>query len=237
MDLSNKKFFAERATRPPSDSDFPVDWGQCIKLAKAGACDGVNAWLAGLKVNGGKLDGTVGRLTPGSLQSNGIFRQIMWTAMKRGGAPDLVSVAFSDTLANHWKAWFDGYEIELEYRGFDAVESSFADPIANKPVMFAKGKSLAEAMLTSENLAAAIQQATLSIAFQQGVYEACFWFSEWFIQRFDEWRNKILLTNVIGSGPVPSYAPPAVMSGPVVGGTLTSRRPLLPDHGVFRLAR
>jgi hypothetical protein len=92
-------------------------------------------------------------------------------------------------------------------------------------------------MLTGELLTAGIERALLSVALQAGTHENCFWFAEWFTQLFDQWRNKILLMNVLASGPVPSYSPPTVMSGPVAAGTLSSRRPLLTDHAVFRLPR
>jgi hypothetical protein len=33
------------------------------------------------------------------------------------------------------------------------------------------------------------------------------------------WQTSTMVTNVLGTGPVPTFAPPYVPAGPVVGGT------------------
>jgi hypothetical protein len=189
-------------------------------------------WFADSEVRGGRVDGAIGELTPGSVRSAGFFRQTMWTAMVSGGANQLIAAGFSDAVCQCWKAWFDGYEVTLEYPSLAAVEHAFAPPVANKPMHLSKGKPAAD-WLGEASLSAAIELALLAFVAEPGMHEACDEFAAWFSDRFSRWHSAALLMNVLASGPVPSYAPPAVPHGPVVGGTLSSRRPLFTDMGFW----
>jgi hypothetical protein len=44
----------------------------------------------------------------------------------------------------------------------------------------------------------------------------------WIETSFVEWKNIAMLTGVLGSGPVPTFAPPYVPVGPVVHGDMQS---------------
>lgn len=224
------------ARRTPSFSNndtLKIDWPRCAALAKQGAANGIKAWFAESEVRGGRVNGPVGELTAGSLQSRGFFRQSMWTVMAAGGAPDVVAAAFSDAVWESWHAWFAGYEITLDYPPLASVKGAFAAPVANKPLQFSAGKSLAHHRLSSDCVTEAIEQALLSLATQPGCYEACRQVADWLNACFSRWHSIVLLMNVIATGPVPSYAPPETRSGPVVGGTLSSQRPLLTDLRLF----
>ncbi len=52
----------------------------------------------------------------------------------------------------------------------------------------------------------------------QNLYEAL---AEAFEQAFQFWTATTMVTNVMGTGPVPTFAPPYVPVGPVVGGVGT----------------
>lgn len=223
------------ARRTPSaeKSTLAVDWPRCAALAKQGAAQGVRAWFAASEVRGGNVNGAVGHVTPGSLQSRGFFRQSMWTVMAAGGLHDLISAAFADAVWESWQAWFAGYEITLDYPSLAAVESAMAAPAANKPLQFSAGKSSAHDRLSSAQLTAAIEKALLSLAAEPGAYEACCQVSDWLSACFSRWHSTVLLMKVMASGPVPSYAPPHTLCGPVVGGVLSSPRPVLADLGLF----
>ena len=52
-------------------------------------------------------------------------------------------------------------------------------------------------------------------------------FAEGFCMVFDIWKASTMISNVMGTGPVPTFAPPFVPVGPVVGGFL------VPAPGVF----
>jgi hypothetical protein len=52
----------------------------------------------------------------------------------------------------------------------------------------------------------------------QNLYEAL---AEAFEAAFNIWKVTTMVTNVLGTGPIPTFAPPYVPVGPVVGGTGT----------------
>ena len=53
---------------------------------------------------------------------------------------------------------------------------------------------------------------------RHNVYEAV---ADAFEQAFNMWKISTMVTNVLGTGPVPTFAPPYVPVGPVVGGVGT----------------
>jgi hypothetical protein len=226
MQLSGRRILSGEPT-------FAVDWPRSIALAKHGAAAGIIAWLAQSEVRGGSVHGAAGHLTPGSLQSRGLFRQSMWTVLASGGAPEVISAGFAGAVWQSWEAWFAGYEITLQYPSLAAVEGAHAGPVANKPLLLSAGKSPQPDRLSSALLCATMERALLGLAGQAGTYEACCAVAEWLSGCFSRWHAIVPLSNIMASGPVPSYAPPQVPSGPVVGGTLSSRRPVLTDLGLF----
>jgi hypothetical protein len=48
-------------------------------------------------------------------------------------------------------------------------------------------------------------------------------FAEGFCMVFDLWKASTQIMNVMGTGPVPTFAPPFVPVGPVVGGFLVPK--------------
>ncbi|HEY1341006.1 MAG TPA: hypothetical protein VGF59_26020 [Bryobacteraceae bacterium] len=105
------------------------------------------------------------------------------------------------------------------YPAFAAVPSPVAPPTPNVPCPFA-------ALM---NIPTAISKVTLKqqmVAMDgdpratdhQNVFEAL---AEAFEQSFNLWKVSTMVTNVLGTGPVPTFAPPYVPVGPVVGGVGT----------------
>jgi hypothetical protein len=100
------------------------------------------------------------------------------------------------------------------YPAFAAVPSPVAPPMPNVPTPFLALSSVGGlispglmkpqimAQLAPDKSAGTIIDAVLS-AFDQFI---------------TFWKAKTMVTNVIGSGPVPSFAPPYVPVGPVIGG-------------------
>ena len=105
------------------------------------------------------------------------------------------------------------------YPSFVACPSPVAPPTPNTPcpvaaltqVATAVSKPVLKAQLIAElGDAAAPYHVELFDSLAEA-FETC----------FKLWQKTTLLTNVIGTGPVPSFAPPAVPAGPVVGGVGT----------------
>ncbi len=62
----------------------------------------------------------------------------------------------------------------------------------------------------------------LGPASEPGKDEAIIKFAAWFVGTFHMMLQTALVTNVQGTGPVPSFAPPYIPVGPVVGGLANS---------------
>ncbi len=103
------------------------------------------------------------------------------------------------------------------YPSFAAFPSREAPPTPNvpcpvmalgKPANFVTASALKSRMVSKLQSAEPQWAAELfdAIAF---AFERC----------FQPWLASTIVTNVLGSGPVPTFAPPYVPIGPVVGGT------------------
>lgn len=106
----------------------------------------------------------------------------------------------------------------LWYPAFAALPSPVAPPTPNIPTPVA-ALSMLPLVVSKGNLKASIL-ATHPDASRadQNLYESL---AEAFEQAFQLWKASTIVTNVLGTGPVPTFAPPYVPVGPVVGGVGT----------------
>jgi hypothetical protein len=104
------------------------------------------------------------------------------------------------------------------YPAFAALPSSVAPPTPNIPgpvvLLIMNPTAVSKAILKN---AMVLKHAGASSS-DQNLYEAL---ADAFEQAFDTWKVSTMVTNVLGTGPVPTFAPPYVPVGPVVGGTAT----------------
>lgn len=102
------------------------------------------------------------------------------------------------------------------YPAFAAMPSPVAPPMPNVPVPIG-ALTIVSAGVSKAALknAMVIKHAGASST-DQNLYEAL---ADAFEQAFQVWKVSTMVTNVLGTGPVPSFAPPYVPVGPVVGGT------------------
>jgi hypothetical protein len=101
------------------------------------------------------------------------------------------------------------------YPAFAAVPSPVAPPMPNVPVPVA-ALTMNPAVVSNGILknAMVVKHAGASSS-DQNLYEAL---ADAFEKVFDVWKVSTMVTNVLGTGPVPSFTPPYVPVGPVVGG-------------------
>ncbi|MBE0656209.1 MAG: hypothetical protein IH602_00885 [Bryobacteraceae bacterium] len=104
------------------------------------------------------------------------------------------------------------------YPAFAAVPSPVAPPMPNIPVPIVT-LTMASSLVSKMALKSAMvsKHSGASIV-DQNLYEAL---AEAFEQAFQLWKVSTMVTNVLGTGPVPTFAPPYVPVGPVIGGTGT----------------
>jgi hypothetical protein len=123
-------------------------------------------------------------------------------------------------LENALKTWAQSAKIPALpiYPAFAAFPASITPPMPNVPFpVIAMGGSLSgfssmEASMTVRDPAA--QAVLRAIAGSVAAY-------------FPQWQLTTLVTNMLGHGPVPTFAPPYVPVGPVVGGSV------IPTPGIF----
>lgn len=120
-------------------------------------------------------------------------------------------------FASCWKRMVDGIRVPglPWYPSFASFAGAMAPPTPNVPT------PIASVIMDPSALSAAYLKLTLGNALQ-GKMDFHAQFSEALATgieaAFQMWKVTTMVTRVLGSGPVPSFAPPAVPSGPVVGG-------------------
>jgi hypothetical protein len=99
------------------------------------------------------------------------------------------------------------------YPSFTAFPSPIAPPTPNIPCPFA-ALTMASALVSASTLKSQIVAMAGQPA-NESVYDAI---GDAFEKMFNVWKATTMVTNVIGTGPIPTFAPPYVPVGPVVGG-------------------
>jgi hypothetical protein len=102
------------------------------------------------------------------------------------------------------------------YPAFAAMSMPVAPPTPNIPGPIAM-LTMASQVVSKDALKNAMVAKHLGASrADQILFEAL---AEAFEQAFQVWKVSTLVTNVLGTGPIPTFAPPYVPVGPVVGGT------------------
>jgi hypothetical protein len=96
------------------------------------------------------------------------------------------------------------------------VTAPIAPPVANVPHTFAQlfhlPTSIEPMLMKTQKIA---QLGDPNAPFHEELFESI---AHAFDQCFQVWKTTTMVTNVMGTGPVPTFAPPYVPGGPVVGG-------------------
>jgi hypothetical protein len=202
------------------------DWPKWIDGAKQGVREAFPAWnrnahLLHVVINGPKA--TEGRVEyPPNLKSS------LSARMVASGAPAEVVDSFMGALAEAVQKWANSVRVPglPWYPAFAAVPSPVAPPTPNTPTPF-------PALVQDLTVFAA---ATIAAAIKARVGEPATWpggatgindFCDWFAAGLSKAIAGSQVTQVLGKGPVPTFAPPYVPVGPVVGGDVTNAQPLL----------
>ena len=98
------------------------------------------------------------------------------------------------------------------YPAFAAFPSPMAPPTPNVPCPFA-----ALTMVEVSVSASVLKSQMVAIA-GPGNESLCDAIGDAFEKSFNLWKVSTMVTNVMGTGPIPTFAPPYVPVGPVVGG-------------------
>jgi hypothetical protein len=215
--------------------DPSTQWTAWSKAAKDAARLAAKDWLSHSVVHNVVINGPTGTLKPGGLRSTSDFRSTMIATMNQRGVPAHIAAAFAESLAQAWNAWFEGFQIQLSYPTFAAVAGPSAPITPSVPQPMKAGASLNAHRLTPASLDMEITMKLGTAASDRTASTAVNEFARWFSERFSAWQSVATLVNVLGRGPVPTFAPPYVPVGPVVGGDSLRAHsaPPLSDYGMF----
>lgn len=205
-----------------------MDWPKIVKSARAGFEKGANEWILRSRVRGGVIRGPNAELTPGSLTSDVNFERVILQEMTAAGAPAQVAQIFARELWTAWKAWADGFRLHLPgaFPKFAAFPGPQAPPTRSPQPGFAlaRGSSIGDPRLQAATLHSRLSAALRSAAGREAAAldAELTRLTTWVDASFRDWKASAQLMGVSGRGPVPTYAPPYVPVGPVVGGDVIS---------------
>jgi len=201
-----------------------VDWNTIAKLAQEAFRAGVNDWIGHARIQGGLVNGPSAIITPGSLTSDVSIEAKILQSLTAAQVPREIVAALAKALAAAWNGWAAGFQIQLPaaYPMLAAFPGPMAPPTpAAGAHPISMGNSAGEvnlkAMILANNLVSAVRMHAAKVT--GGTPEqAMKSLATWIEGSFNEWKSMVMLVGLMGKGPVPTFAPPYVPVGPVVGG-------------------
>lgn len=195
-------------------SNWP-SWGEAMLTASRQA---ISSWIGSAGIAGIVVTGPVA--SGGAIASPVDVKTSIRNALTGAGMASSAADGIASVIAERWIAWGAGFRIPglPFYPSFAAVPAPIAPPTANATFKVAAGTSAGGDALKAGNLASAIKSRIGSAASEPGAGTAIDQFASNFESRFNAWRNSCDMRNIMGGGPVPTFAPPLTPVGPVVGG-------------------
>lgn len=210
---------ASNATPPSSTalSSNAATQMEEIAVAKkllAAVAKAIDMWKPQVQITG-KVNGPTVIITPGGLTGPPLAPLIRMNLVGQGVAPE-TGDKFANVMGTAWQQWQASFAVTWPaYPAFAAWPGPEAPPTPNAPFPVAMGYA-GNALSASTLRNTLLLQFPNATAPQKQAIEA---FATAAASNFDIWRNTTQVRNLVGSGPVPAFAPPFVTAGQVVGGT------------------
>ena len=189
-------------------------------------CDAIERWMQMTMIAGVIINGPVGMVVPGNVIGPPLMPFILSGAPQNTAMETRYSTAIASAMSQQWQMWQLGIMGTLMYPSFAAVPSPVAPPTPNVPLPLIALPSVGEAALSAQALSGAMTgfladpEANHAVDLLEAISQA-------FNTIFQTFKASTLVQNVMGTGPVPSFAPPVAPVGPVVAGTV------IPTPSVF----
>lgn len=199
------------------------DIGEIFQGFIEGVCsavsDGISQWMKVAMFTTGIINGPVCILPPGSLVGPPLGPLVLAGAPKKTPQELKYSSAVSNGLGTAWLSWHSTLTGQLMYPMFAAVPSPVAPPMPNIPMPLIAFASPGEAQLSPAVLKSLMETnlADPTALHASEIFDAI---AKAFNNMFQIFKASTIVTNVLGTGPVPTFAPPFVPVGPVLGGTI-----------------
>lgn len=181
-------------------------------------CSAIGQWMSAAAITGVPINGPTGTAPPGSCVGPPLFPLIMATAPKSKTTEEKHSKAIAQAVSDAWQAWQAGLTGTLNWPPtFAAFPGPIHPPTPNIPVPVASFSSAGEAKLAAGALKSVMigNLGQPDANHHRELFEAV---AKSVANVFKQWKPATLIQNILGVGPIPSFAPPPVPLGPVVGG-------------------
>jgi len=197
--------------------DVGSQFGKFIDGTCDAICSGISQWMTATSITGVVINAVVGMLTPGGVVGPPLTPLILANAPKETPQELKYSNVIATVFGTAWQTWQSGITGTLMYPAFAAVPSPVAPPLPNIPVPLVALPSAGEAMLAAPTMKAQMiaQLGDPQAPHAVELFDAL---TQGFTPVFNIMKVSTMVTNVLGTGPVPTFAPPFVPVGPVVGG-------------------
>lgn len=181
-------------------------------------CDAIDKWMKLTTITGVIINGPVGTVTPGAVKGPPLAPLIMTAAPKETPQELKYSQAIANAFGNLWQSWHLGLSGTLMYPPtFGACPSPVHPPTPNLPLPLIALSSPGENGLSPDSLKSTMEKnlGDEDALHAEELFESI---AKAFNSVFQIFKASTMVQNVLGTGPVPTYAPPFVPVGPVVGG-------------------
>jgi hypothetical protein len=208
----------------PAHADGPsaADWNKWSQAAVDAARHEVSLWAATARIDSArcKVNAVTATGSPGVLKSGYKFGSVIRDKLVSLKAPGPVAVAWGQAFAEAWQTWESNVTIPNLpwYPAFAAFPGPQAPPTPNVPTPLDKLTSPGRTAMKEAGLTQSITARLGSHGQSSAAKNAVKAFASDMSKRFSVFLGQALIMNVLGSGPVPSFKPPAIMAGPVVNG-------------------
>jgi len=198
-----------------------------IDGACAAICDGIDKWMKMTAIAGVIINGPTGMLMPGCVIGPVLTPLILATAPKSRPQELKYSKAIAQAFGTLWQPWHSGLTGTLMYPPFAAFPGPVAPPMPNVPIPLIALSSPGEAGLSPGSLKSTMEAnlADPKALHAPDLFDAI---AKAFHTVFQIFKTTTIIQNVLGTGPIPTFAPPVVPAGPVLAGTV------IPTPGVLK---
>jgi hypothetical protein len=219
--------------REPTQNSYHVDaasdigqrFDRYIDGITDAICQAIGNWMQMTVFATGIVSGPVCQLLPGGVVGPLLMSFVQATGPNGSAQETAYTTAIATSLGLQWQIWQTGISGTLMYPGFAAWPAPVAPPTPNVPMPLVALPSAGEAGLSPDVLKA-LMVANLGdprAQHAQALFDAL---SRAFYTCFQQFKAATMVNNVLGFGSVPTYAPPFVPAGPVLGS-------LIPTPGVL----
>ena len=206
--------------------DIGDKFDQYIEGICGAICDAIDKWMKLTMIAGAIINGPVGMLFPGNVNGPPLMPLILSNAPKSTPQEIKYSNAIASAFGTLWQPWHLGLMGTLQYPPFAAFPGPVAPPMPNIPIPLIAFSSPGESGLSANALKSMmdVNLADPNALHASDLFDAI---AKAFNTVFQIFKASTIVQNVLGTGPIPTFAPPFVPVGPVLGGTV------IPTPGVL----